>query len=300
MNPAPGQRPAYLCPYCRTPGDGAGASCPGCGAPVDVQLKASASGWIELPAARDMARIQCGRSSLQIEGTVVPVADFTLAQGEGVYFPHHELLWKEPAVAVAQRTMQGAWKRVLAGMPVHMLDAHGPGRIAFSRDAAGETLAIPIHPGASIDVREHLFMVATWQVDYGWIASDIWFQTRDDENEVETHYPIGPVLDRFNAAGQPGLLLIHAHGNAFLRQLGPGERILVKPTALLYKDSSVSMNLHMEKPRSSWASWRSWGERYMWLALHGPGRVAIQSAYGHFHDPGHNIVADSGITHHRW
>ena len=219
------------CPYCGTQVAAAGPSpstCPACGAPLDVAVSVSASGWIELPAARDMARIQCGRSSVQIEGKIVPVADFALAPGDGVYFPHHELLWKEPAVRVTQRGLAGAWKRLMAGLPVHMLDATGPGRIAFSRDAPGETLAVPVHPGVSVDVREHLFMVATHSVSYDWFDCGVWFRTGSGD-DAETHYPIGRLMDRFTAPSEPGLLLIHAHGNAFLRQLAPGERILVKP-----------------------------------------------------------------------
>ena len=95
-----------VCPYCGTHLGAASPSlptCPACGAPLDVTVSVSASGWIQLPPARDMARIQCGRSSVQIEGKIVPVADFALAQGDGVYFPHHELLWKEPTVGVTQR-----------------------------------------------------------------------------------------------------------------------------------------------------------------------------------------------------
>jgi uncharacterized protein (AIM24 family) len=298
----PGASAGPVCPYCATNLAAAGPSvstCPACGAPLDVALKVSPSGWTEMPATRDMARIQCGHSSVQIEGTMVPVADFALAQGDGVYFPHHELLWKEPAVNVTQRSLAGAWKRMLAGLPVRMLDAVGPGRIAFSRDAAGETLAVPLHPGLSVDVREHLFMVATHSVTYDWFQSGIWFQTRSGD-ETETHYPIGMLMDRFTAPQQPGLLLIHAHGNAFLRHLAQGERILVKPSGLLYKDSSVSAHLHFERPTPGKFSFFKWGERYMWLALTGPGRVAVQSAYGHTHDPGGVIVGGGRMTETQW
>jgi uncharacterized protein (AIM24 family) len=246
-----------------------------------------------------MARIQFGRSSVQIEGVMVPVADFALAPGDGVYFAHHELLWKEPTVNVTQKSLAGAWKRFLAGLPITMLDAHGPGRIAFSRDAPGETLAIPIRPGFPVDVREHLFMVATSAVTYDFFSTGIWFETQNGD-ERETHYPIGALMDRFYAPQAPGLLLIHAHGNAFIRQLRHRERILVKPSALLYKDSTVQMQLHFEHPRKTSFSLWTYGERYLWLALYGPGRVAIQSAYGHTHDPGTSIVRDSGATRHSW
>ncbi len=290
---------AYTCPYCRTVGDGAARSCAGCGAPVDVRLKKAASGWIELPAVADMTRIQCGRTSVQIEGATVPVADFDLAAGEGLYFAQHEILWKDQKVTLAQTSLKGAWKRMLAGLPVRLLTATGPGRIAFSRDAAGETLAVPLHPGRAIDVREHLFMVATGSVQYDFLSSDVWFRTQNGD-ETETHFPIGMLIDRFSAPAAPGLLLIHAHGNAFLRELSAGEHILVKPSAFLYKDASVSVALHFEHPRSSGVSIWAWGERYLWLRLQGPGRVAIQSAYGHTHDPGNRIVATSGATDLRW
>ena len=292
-----GSAAPYLCPYCRTASAGAAPSCPACGAPVDVALKATPSGWIELPPARDMAHIQCGRSSVQIAGTVVPAAEFALAQGDGVYFPHHELLWKEPGVTVTQRGLKGAWKRVLAGLPVHTLDATGPGRIAFSRDAAGETLAIPLHPGTAVDVREHLFLVATHAVAYDWMATDVWFETKEGD-ERETHYPIGRVLDRFSAPSAPGLVLLHAHGNAFVRNLAAGEPLFVKPSALLYKDTTVSMHVHFTRPHNT-NPWARWGQRYMLLGMEGPGRVAIQSAYGHSHDPGGRIVAGK-VTEHQW
>ena len=56
-------------------------------------------------------------------------------------------------------------------------------------------------------------------------------------------------MDRFFAPQVPGLLLIHAHGNAFIRHLQPNESILIKPTSLLFKDPSVRMQLHIEYPR---------------------------------------------------
>jgi uncharacterized protein (AIM24 family) len=293
---------AYTCPFCGTASAGADASCPGCGAPVDVTRKVTASGWIELPPARDLARIQCGKSSLQIEGTLVPVADFALAAGEGVYFAHHELLWKEPGVHLDRMGLRGAWKRMLAGLPVHMLTARGPGHIAFSRDAPGEMLAIPLHQGQAVDVREHVFLAATTNVNYDYLNPGVWYRTRSGD-EVETHYPIGLLIDRFTAGGGPGLLLAHAHGNAFVKNLAPGESVLIKSTAFLYKDVTVDMSLHFEySTRGSLMFWASaWNmQRYLWLRLTGPGRVAMQSAYGHHHDPDLPVVDSTPATERYW
>jgi len=300
MNPdsgSPGH--SYTCPWCGLAGDGSSLNCPACGAAIDVRAVVSRSGWSELPGRRDMAKLQFGHSTCQIEGTYVPVADVNLAAGDRVYFSHHVLLWMDTQVKVTALSLKGAWKRMLAGMPLIMTQAEGPGRIAFSRDAPGEMIALPLQPGQAIDVREHLFMVATGSVTYDWFQSNVWFSTREG-NETETHYPLGMLLDRFHSPSVPGLLLLHAAGNVFVRTLQPGQTILIKPTAFLFKDTTVHMQLHIERPAGTWRSWRSWGDRYLWLRLRGPGRVAVQSAFEPLEDNGRTIVNHSGATERQW
>ena len=123
--PSPGRE--HTCGWCGTVSQGADLTCPACGAGVDVRAVVSRSGWVELPAIKDMARLQFGRSYCQIEGTYVPVADMNLAAGDGVCFAHHVLLWKDPGVALTTLPLSGGWSRSLAGLPVIMLEAHGPG-----------------------------------------------------------------------------------------------------------------------------------------------------------------------------
>ena len=246
-----------------------------------------------------MAKLQFGDSYCQIEGNYVPVADMNLAGQDWVYFAHHVLLWKDPQVTITTMGLKGAWKRLLSGMPLVMTQAAGPGHIAFSRDAPGEMIALPLQPGQAVDVREHLFLVATGNVTYDWFQTNIWFTTQSG-NESETHYPLGMFMDRFYTTNAPGLLLLHSGGNAFVRVLQPNQTILVKPTSLLFKDPSVQMQLHIERPAGTWSSWRAWGNRYLWLRLYGPGRVAVQSAYAHMEDNGRNISSHSGATEQRW
>jgi uncharacterized protein (AIM24 family) len=181
-----------------------------------------------------------------------------------VYFAHHVLLWKDPKVNFTSLFLKKGWKRLLAGLPLIMTQAHGPGHIAFSKDVPGELIALPLQPGQTVEVREHIFMVATSEVSYDWVRSGIWFSTRNGD-ERETHYPLGVFLDRFSAVEKPGLLLLHGGGNMFVRQLSSGEAILVKPTSLLFKDTSVTMQLHFERPGGTWRPWRSWGDRHLWL-----------------------------------
>jgi hypothetical protein len=122
----------------------------------------------------------------------------------------------------------------------------------------------------------------------------------DGGGETEWHYPLGKYIDRFHCPGSPGLLLLHAAGNAFVRTLDADETILVKPPALLFKDPSVRMQLHVEYPHAGVKFWRSWGNRYLWLRVWGPGRVAVQSAYERLEDPGTNFQSTSGHTEWRW
>ncbi len=292
---------SYRCRWCGHTSDAASTSCPRCGAPVDVTVATDDSGWNELPAIRDMAKIQFGQSFCQIEGKYVPVADFKLGGGDGVYFAHHLLLWKDERVVISKMPLAGAWKRLFAGLPLIMTQASGPGRIAFSKDAPGELIALPLENGQTVEVREHVFLIATNSVSYDWFQPGVWFTTQNGK-DTETHYPIGMFMDRFTASAGPGLLLLHGNGNVFVRTLQPGQQIVIKPTALLYKDPSVMMNLHLEYPGGVQQTfWRSWGNRYVWLRLTGPGRVAVQSHFEPMEDPGNPIRSTPpSATSRRW
>lgn len=296
MPPAQG---AYNCPYCRMASDGSGTSCPHCGAPVDVRLRQTRSGWIEQPPIRDMARIRFNRSTCQISGSYVPVAEMKLDPQDWVYFSHHVLLHVDPNVQMEALTMGGGWNRVLAGMPLIMMKAQGPGHVAFSADHPGETLAIPLLANQGVDVVEHRFLVATGNVGYQWQSSGVWYTTPDDDGE-EWHYPLGQFMDRFTAHGGPGLLLLHGPGNTFIRDLAHGERILVQPSGLIWKDPSVSMFLHFEYPHGQyWFSSARWQAKSLWLVLQGPGRVAIQSVFERPEMEG-SIRRSSPATTHYW
>ena len=148
MTTAPGTPEGHTaCRYCRMSHPAAAASCPSCGAPLDIRLAVTRSGWVEQPPIKDMARIQFGQSRVQVEGTYVPVADFALAGQEWIYFSHHALLWTDPTVRLTNTSLAGGLNRMLAGLPLIMLQAQGPGHIALSGDRAGELVALPLMPG---------------------------------------------------------------------------------------------------------------------------------------------------------
>lgn len=297
------QSATYTCPYCRVPSAGDGHTCPHCGAPVDVRERVSKSGWAEQPAIRDMARIHFGRSTCQISGKYVPVADMALAEQDWVFFSHHVLLHTAPSVKLDTLPMAGGWNRMLAGMPLVMMTAMGPGHIAISHDSPGETIALPLQQGQAMDVTEHHFLVGTGNLQYAWHPSNIWYTTQvqtSDGNENETHYPMGMMVDRFTAQNGPALLLLHASGNVFIRDLAPDQHILIQPSSLIYKDPSVRMWLHFEYPAGNyWFSSARYRTKTVWLALAGPGRIAMRSVYEMPESVGW-VVGSSGSSETMW
>lgn len=268
---APGPLERILCQWCQGQNEKTALTCRACGAPLDVRNLVSESGWREAPRLRDMTEIQFGQSACQVEGEIVPVAEIRLAQGDSVYFEHHVMLWKEEVVPLTTLQLPGGFKRMLAGMPFIISVATGTGRIAFSRDATGELVVLPLHPGMELDVREHAFLLASHTIQYSFVRikglANILFGGQ------------GMFMDRFVTTSAPGLLILHGYGNVFERTLKAGESILVEPGAFLYKDSSVQMDVQRQKLTSG-----LFGGFGMSLAkLTGPGRVGIQSMYVHHH-----------------
>jgi uncharacterized protein (AIM24 family) len=164
----------------------------------------------------------------------------------------------------------GGLKRMLAGMPFVISLAHGPGRIAFSRDATGELVVLPLHPGMELDAREHAFLLASHHVDYSFVRvkglRNILFGGQ------------GMFLDRFVAPREPGVLMLHGYGNVLERRLAQGESILLEPGAFLYKDASVAMNVEAV---AGLQAGLLGGVGLNLVRMTGPGRVGIQSMYLH-------------------
>jgi uncharacterized protein (AIM24 family) len=163
-------------------------------------------------------------------GELVPVTEVSLAQNDSIFFEHHIFLWKDPSVRITAKAMKGVGKRILAGLPVYVTEAHGPGRIAFSRDSPGQVLFLNLTPGTQIHVREHQFLFSTSGVNYSY------FRVKGISNILYGH--TGMFMDTFEGSG---ILALHGYGNVFVKNLGVGEMIDVEPGGFLYKDASVQM-----------------------------------------------------------
>jgi uncharacterized protein (AIM24 family) len=261
-----------VCGWCQGQNDEGTKACQFCGAPMDATKKVTDSGWTEVPRLRDLAEFRFSGSVCQVDGEIVPVVEMNLAPGDSVFFDYHTMLFKEPAVPMESRQLAsgGAFKRIAAGMPRYLSWASGPGRIAFSRDAMGEIVVLPLHPSMEIDVRNHSFVVASHSITYSFV------QLPGMSNIMHGGAGAGMYLDRFVTTGEQGIVVLHGYGNVFSRTLAPGETILVEPGGFLYKDSSVTMTMQKQDVKTS--TMRS----NLYLAeLVGPGRVGIQSMYHH-------------------
>jgi uncharacterized protein (AIM24 family) len=210
-----------------------------------------------------------GGVSYHIEGELVPVLQIELS-GVPVYFEHHVLLWKDPNVQITIKPLKGAFKRAVAGMPVLLTMASGPGRIGFSRDGAGHVFGLHLTKGQAVQVRENQFLAATDNLDYG-------FQRIKGASNILMG-GTGFFIDTFTSNSDEGVLWLHGYGNVFDIILQTGETIDIEPGGWIYKDPSVNMQTLFQKLTTG--LFAGLGQ----LAVNrftGPGRIGIQSMYFH-------------------
>jgi uncharacterized protein (AIM24 family) len=217
-------------------------------------------------AARDESY---GGVVYHIQGELVPALSIELS-AMPVYFEHHVLLWKDTQVQIGIKAIHGAFKRMIAGMPVFLTEAVGPGRIAFSRDGAGHVFAIHLTQGQSIDVREHQFLAATESLEYG-------FSRMKGISNILMGGS-GFFVDSFTCQQKEGILWLHGYGNVFDVVLQPGEQIDIEPGGWIYKDTSVGMQTMFQ--RLSTGVFASAGQ-IAWNRFTGPGRIGLQTMYVH-------------------
>lgn len=264
------------CAFCRAEFDVSLTSCPRCGAGADVRNTVDEGGWVEVPPVKDMAEIQFGRSHAQIEGLMVPVADVDLADGDSVYCTHDKLLWWDGKAKLTTKS-SGMFKAMRTGMPLTLLEAHGPGRIGFSDNLPGEVVGMPLNPGETLVSRQHHMLLATGNMDYKGHWLDRWYEieksSANGETETERFHPFGAFETFTVTDGNPGLVLLHAQGNVFTRKLGAGEVVDVAPHSILaWTGGGDRPGLLIE--RKPWSIGRN---HYLSARMQGPLTIWIQS-----------------------
>ena len=223
------------CRWCHAQSPVEDRNCDRCVAPLDIRDKVSDSGWRQAPRLRDLTEVHFGASTIQVDLGVVPVAELLLDPADSVFFEHHAMLWKEQSVPMSVMSTPGGARRLLGDMPFVLSVAHGPGRLAFSRDAAGALVILPIDPGLEIDVRGHALLLASGTLTYTF--------TKVPGLRTMFMAGTGMYFDQFTATTAPGVLVLHGYGDVFERTLAEGESIQLEPGGFLYKQSSVHMEI---------------------------------------------------------
>lgn len=202
-----------------------------------------------------------------IRGELVPELQVDVT-GQGVMFEHHVLLWKETQLNVELKKLPGGVKRKMAGLDFFVTHTSGSGRIAFSRDSAGQCVPMHLAQGEGLDVREHQFLAATDNVDYSFeLVQGIKNMLRGGS---------GLFIDKFRATNGDALVWLHGHGNVFLVELQPGEQLDVEAGAWLYKDPSVQMEAVTMGLKTGLMGG---GGKLTWNRFTGPGRLALQTMF---------------------
>jgi len=204
-----------------------------------------------------------------VEGELVPALTVDLSPNVSIYFEHHIFLWKHPSITIGIHKMKNSFKRIMAGLPIFLTEAHGSGSIAFSRDGAGQIFPLHMKEGQRYMVREHQFVAASVNVEYSFkrvkgFASMLFGGS-------------GFFIDEFTATGGDGILWLHGYGNVFNKVLQPGEQIDVEPGGWLYYDPTVKMDVNIQNISTGlFASFNFITNRFT-----GPGNVGIQTMYLH-------------------
>jgi uncharacterized protein (AIM24 family) len=206
----------------------------------------------------------------RLEGELVPALHMNLDGDVTVYFEHHVLLWKYPAMQIGLHPLKkGLKRRVMGGMPLLLLEAQSAGELAFSRDAPGHIAALHLPPGEGIVVREHQFLAATGGVEYDYARI---------KGFANMMYGGGFWVDHFTAGDREGVVWVHGYGNVFEKNLEAGETIDIEPGGWVFRDHAVSMTQEVYGFKTGLLSG---GGSLVFNRFTGPGRVGLQSAYYH-------------------
>jgi uncharacterized protein (AIM24 family) len=206
----------------------------------------------------------------RVDGDLVPVLHLVLDGSVRVYFEHHVVLWKDPALEIGLHPLKKGFKRVVGGMSIFMTESQSAGELAFSRDQPGHVLSLHRAPGEVVLVREHQLLAATANVDY------TYNRVKGVSNML--FGGTGLFIDRFEPQNHEGIIWLHGYGNVFEKTLDAGEAIDVEAGGWIYRDESVDMQQHLYGLKTGVFGGSG---NLVFNRFTGPGRVGIQSGYEH-------------------
>jgi len=164
----------------------------------------------------------------RIQGTTMPVLDVQLDPNESVFSESGELSWMTASIQMTTHTQMGGGgglfgvlKRVAGGGSIFMTEYRAmqyPGEVSFATKVPGHIVPVQVAPGQEYLVHRHGFLCATPQV-----TISVGFQ---QSLGAGIFGGSGFLLQR---VGGHGMAWLELSGELIMKNLAPGETLLVHP-----------------------------------------------------------------------
>lgn len=204
----------------------------------------------------------------EISGTVMQTVAVELAAGETVYSQTNTMAWMSDNIQMATHTGGGllaGLKRSLTGGSLFITEftAQGDGHIAFAPRFPGTVIARELKANESLICRKETFLAAQKGVNV-----EIAWQQRIGAGFFGGE---GFILQRVTG---PGVVWLDLSGEVVVRNLAPGERLLVHAGHVGVQEPTVQFDIQMVR---GFRNVLFGGEGLFLATLTGPGQVYLQS-----------------------
>ena len=183
-----------------------------------------------------------------VRGGTAHVAEVCCRNGQPLLFAPRTLLWRDAELRMAPASIATNH----GGEPGICVSVTGSGRLACTPSEPGQVFMLYLPPDRSISVRPDRWLCAAAL------------------HRQPQHADTGIHLDRFESAGEEGLLLVWAAGSAYELMLEADDVLHLHPSALLYAANEVG--IAQPDPRTYSAA-----PSGSFLRCTGPGLLAVQT-----------------------
>jgi uncharacterized protein (TIGR00266 family) len=205
----------------------------------------------------------------EIKGTVMPIAEVRLTQGEAIYTETGGMAWMSEGISMKTSGKGGLGKmlgRAFSGesmfLTTYTCDA-AEGMIVFAADSPGHIIPITLQAGQSLIAQRGAFLAAQESVQLqSYLSKKFGSGLFGGE---------GFVLQQITG---PGIAFVTIDGEVQQYQLGPGQTMKINPGHIAMYEPSVSYDIQAVKGVSNVLFG---GEGLFLATLKGPGRIWLQT-----------------------